>query len=159
MKIPKIYLETTIFNFPFANDAPQYKADTLKLFSEIRLRRFESFASEYVLEELNKTTDENKRDRMKALISEYNVKTLSASDETSRLANIYVQNGIIPNRFATDALHIASATVNDIDFIVSLNFMHIVKHKTIIETEIINAKEGYKRIFIHTPAEVINYDI
>ncbi|GHT48400.1 hypothetical protein AGMMS49936_10840 [Endomicrobiia bacterium] len=75
MKIPKIYLETTIFNFPFADDAPQYKADTLKLFSEIRLRRFESFASEYVLEELNKTTDENKRDRMKALISEYNVKT------------------------------------------------------------------------------------
>ncbi|GHT57238.1 hypothetical protein AGMMS50233_10390 [Endomicrobiia bacterium] len=64
---------------------------------------------------------------MKALISEYNVKTLSASDETSRLANIYVQNGIIPNRFATDALHIASATVNDIDFIVSLNFKHIVK--------------------------------
>jgi hypothetical protein len=24
---PKIYLETTMFNFPFADDAPQYRAD------------------------------------------------------------------------------------------------------------------------------------
>jgi len=35
MRIPGIYLETTIFNFPFADDAPQYRADTLRL-----LRRF-----------------------------------------------------------------------------------------------------------------------
>ena len=35
-RIPAIYLETTIFNFPFAGDAPQYKADTLKLFAEIK---------------------------------------------------------------------------------------------------------------------------
>jgi hypothetical protein len=44
------------------------------------------------------------------------------------------------------------------DMIVSLNFQHIVKHKTIIETEIINAREGYRRIFIHTTAEVTDYD-
>jgi hypothetical protein len=35
-RIPTIYLETTIFNFPFADDAPQYQADTLRLFAEIR---------------------------------------------------------------------------------------------------------------------------
>ncbi|GMO25666.1 MAG: hypothetical protein Ta2B_05350 [Termitinemataceae bacterium] len=158
MRIPKIYLETTIFNFPFADDAPQYKADTLKLFSGIRSGCFESYTSEYVIDELNKTTDENRRQRMKSLISEYSVKILQMNDETSRLANIYVQNGIIPDRFVTDALHIASATINNIDFIVSLNFQHIVKHKTIMETEIINAREGYKRVFIHTPAEVIEYE-
>jgi len=36
MRVPTIYLETTIFNFPFADDAPQYKADTLQLFAEIK---------------------------------------------------------------------------------------------------------------------------
>jgi len=36
MSKPKIYLETTIFNFPFADDAPQLREDTLKLFEEIR---------------------------------------------------------------------------------------------------------------------------
>jgi hypothetical protein len=113
---------------------------------------------EYVIKELNETTDENKRERMQSLIEEYNVKILLESDEASRLANIYVQSGIIPARFATDALHIATATINNIDFIVSLNFQHIVKHKAeaIIAIEVINAREGYKRIFIYTPAEVIN---
>jgi predicted nucleic acid-binding protein len=158
MKTPKIYLETTMFNFPFADDSPQYKADTIRLFSETRAGRFEPYTSEYVIDELNKTTDEKKRELMKALIAEYNIKTLPATDETKRLADMYVLNGIIPERFATDALHIASATVNNIDFIVSLNFQHIVKHTTIIETEIVNAREGYKRVFIHTPAEVIEYD-
>jgi CBS-domain-containing membrane protein len=147
-----------MFNFPFADDSPQYKADTIRLFAEIRAGRFEPYTSEYVIDELDDTTDTNKRELMKALIADYDVKTLPATDETKRLATLYVQNDIIPERFFSDALHIASATVNNIDFIVSLNFQHIVKHKTIIETEIVNAREGYKRVFIHTPAEVIEYD-
>ncbi|GHU49135.1 hypothetical protein FACS1894200_07430 [Spirochaetia bacterium] len=36
MSIPRIYLETTVFNFPFADDAPEYKQDTLNLFAAIR---------------------------------------------------------------------------------------------------------------------------
>jgi hypothetical protein len=44
------------------------------------------------------------------------------------------------------------------DFIVSLNFRHIVKRKTIEETELVNYREGYKRIGIYTPAEVIDYE-
>jgi hypothetical protein len=41
MKLPKIYLETTMFNFPFADDAPQYQADTLRLFEEIKAGKFD----------------------------------------------------------------------------------------------------------------------
>jgi len=51
-KIPSIYLETTIFNFPFADDAPQYRADTLRLFTEIKAGKFKPFTSEYVTREL-----------------------------------------------------------------------------------------------------------
>jgi len=40
MRIPSVYLETTIFNFPFADDAPQYRDDTLQLFREIRAGKF-----------------------------------------------------------------------------------------------------------------------
>ena len=43
---PKIYLETTIFNFPFADDAPQYKSDTLKLFKEIGAGKFKAYEYE-----------------------------------------------------------------------------------------------------------------
>jgi rRNA-processing protein FCF1 len=57
MKVPTVYLETTIFNFPFADDAPQYKADTVRLFEEIKAEKFRPFTSEYVTQELKAATD------------------------------------------------------------------------------------------------------
>jgi len=156
MRVPTIYLETTIFNFPFADDAPQYRADTLRLFAEIKAGKFRPFTSKYVTQELAVTKNAEKLAKMETLISDYGITVIPANPEIERLANVYLSAGIIPVKFETDALHIASATVTGLDFIVSLNFKHIVKHKTIIETEIINAREGFKRVFIHTPAEVID---
>ena len=158
MRVPAIYLETTIFNFPFADDAPHYKADTLRLFAEIKAGKFRPFTSEYVPRELEITKDTEKLAKMQALISDYGVTMIPAGPEIERLADVYVSTGIIPAKYATDALHIAAATVADLDYIISLNFRHIVKHKTIIETELINAREGYRRVFIHTPAEVIDHE-
>jgi hypothetical protein len=158
MKIPSIYLETTIFNFPFANDAPHYQADTLQLFAEIKAGKFQPFSSEYVIRELEITKDKEKLTKMKTFISDYGITIIPAGSEIENLADIYISADIIPVKYATDALHIAAATVAGLDFIISLNFRHIVKHKTIIETEIINAREGFKRVFIHTPAEVIDHD-
>jgi len=158
MRVPTIYLETTIFNFPFAGDAPQYQADTKRLFAEIKAGKFRPFTSEYVTLELDSTKDAGKLERMKALIADYGITVISVSEEAERLAGVYVKAGIIPERYETDALHIAAATVAGLDYIVSLNFRHIVKHKTIFETEVINTREGFKRVFIHTPAEVIDHD-
>ena len=158
LRIPTIYLETTIFNFPFTDDAPQYKADALRLFAEIKAGKLKPFTSKYVTRELENTRSAEKLEQMKTLITDYGVTIIPASDEAERLADIYVSEGIIPAKYAADALHIAAATVAGLDFIVSLNFRHIVKHKTIIQTEIINAREGFKRVFIHSPAEVIDHD-
>jgi len=158
MRVPTIYLETTIFNFPFADDAPQYRADTLQLFTEIKTGKFKPFTSVYVTQELEAATDTNREDRLR-LIKDYEVEVIPASDEAERLAVAYIEAGIIPQAYSTDGFHIAAATVNGLDFIVSLNFRHIVKRKTIEETELINFREGYKRIGIYSPAEVIdNYE-
>jgi len=158
MRVPTIYLETTIFNFPFADDAPQYRADTLRLFAEIKAGKFKPFTSEYVTRELESATDSRREDRLR-LIKEYDIEVILVSDETKRLAVAYIEAGIIPQAYSTDGFHIAAATVNGLDFIVRLNFRHIVKRKTIEETELINFREGYKRIGIYSPAEVIdNYE-
>jgi len=158
MRIPSIYLETTIFNFPFANDAPQYQADTLNLFAEIKAGKFRPFTSEYVTRELDSTKDTVKLEQMKAFIANYDITVVPVSENIERLAGVYVSAGIIPGKYIADALHIAAATVAGLDYIVSLNFRHIVKHKTIFETEVINTREGFKRVFIHTPAEVIDHE-
>ena len=71
------------------------------------------------------------------------------------MADEYVEAGIIPQKYKTDGIHIAMATINDLDIIASYNFQHIVKSKTIIGTESINLRESYKRIGIYSPTEVI----
>ncbi|GBR74142.1 putative PIN domain protein [Candidatus Termititenax aidoneus] len=157
MKTPKIYLETTVFNFLFADDAPEKKADTIKLFEEIKDGKYIPYTSDAVLEELEKASKE-KFDQMFALIEKYSMITLTVNEEAKRLAMIYIKEGVIPEKYPTDALHIAVSTVNDLDYVVSYNFKHIVKVKTITMTESINLRENYKRIGIFSPTEVIDND-
>ncbi|MFQ5835442.1 MAG: hypothetical protein ACE5HR_05940 [bacterium] len=71
------------------------------------------------------------------------------------LANKYIVEGVIPVKYGNDATHIAVASVNDLDVVVSWNFEHIVKHKTRIEVIGINTFMGYKAIDLCTPREVI----
>ena len=157
MRVPKIYLETSVFNFCFADDAPDKKQDTLKLFAEIEAGLYVPYTSAYVMQELIRA-DEPKQSQMVALIEKYDMRFLEQSDAIRTLAGLYVAEGIIPAKHLTDALHIAAATVNDLDVVVSYNFKHIVKRKTVTMTEVVNLREGYKRIGIFSPTEVIEDD-
>jgi rRNA-processing protein FCF1 len=157
MKNLKIYLETTVFNFKFADDSPDKRIDTIKLFDEIKQGKYIPYTSDYVLQELLKA-DEPKKTQMIDLIKDYNVKFLKADETAEILADKYVSEDIIPLRFRTDGIHIAMATINDLDIIVSYDFQHIVKLKTIMGTESINIREGYKRIGIYSPTEIIEND-
>ena len=130
----------------------------MRLFEEIKTGKFKPFTSEYVIRELEITKNAEKLAKMKALIIDYNITVIPTNSKIEQLANVYVESGVIPKKYATDALHIATATVDGLDYIISLNFKHIVKHKTIFETEVINTREGFKRVFIHTPAEVIDHE-
>lgn len=155
MRKPKMYIETSVFNFVFADDAPDKRDDTLAMFDEIRQGRFVPYTSAYVLEELEQAPVP-KRNDMLQLIPQYNVGILTGTDEAEKLADIYVSEGIIPSKYYVDALHIAIATVNDLNLIVSYNFKHIVKLKTVTMTEAINLREGFNRIGIFSPTEVID---
>jgi len=157
MRIPRIYLETSVFNFAFADDAPDKKSDTLKLFEEIKAGKYQTFTSVYVTDELN-LASEPKRSTMLDLIKQCKVEILSEDLEADRLAYAYVSEGIIPGKYLSDAKHIAVASVTGLDVIVSWNFEHIVKLKTIRMTEVVNLKESYRRILINSPTEVIDND-
>ena len=86
-RIPAIYLETTIFNFPFVDDAPQYRADTLRLLAETKAGKFKPFTSEYVTRELEAATDPQRDSRLR-LIKEHGVELIPASDEAKNLAKV-----------------------------------------------------------------------
>ena len=158
MRTPRLYLETTIFNYNFVDDAPDKKIENLKLFQDIRNGLFEPYTT-IVVDELLQASEPKKK-MMLGLITQYNISVLPVTAEINDLANVYVKNGIIPQKYTDDARHIACATIYDMDIIVSWNFKHIVKRKTIIMTEQVNLIQGYKRVEIYSPAEVTsNEDI
>ena len=156
MPTPKMYLETTIFNYYFDKEREAHP-DTVKLFEEIKAGKYEPYTSEYVTNELAKAPIEKQKMMLK-LIDEYSVTLIKASTDAERLANVYIQENIIPKKHTTDALHIAAASVKSLDFIVSLNFRHIVKRKTILMTEVVNVREGYKKVGIFSPMEVVEHE-
>ena len=153
MRIPRIYLETTMFNYYF-DEHREAHGDTAALFDEIKAGKYEAFTSTYVTDELNEA-DEPKRSKMLSLIAEYNIILLDADNKARDLSDIYVTNGVIPAKYRYDGLHIAIATINDLDYVFSLNFQHINRQKTKTMTSYININNGYKAINICSPMEVI----
>ena len=67
MRKPKIYLETTLFNYYFDEDRDAH-ADTVTLFEECAAGKFETYTSDCVLAELEDTSLTEKRGKMLALI-------------------------------------------------------------------------------------------
>jgi hypothetical protein len=147
-----------MFNFRFVPDVPGYqelKAQVNQIYELIKAGNYVPFTSVFATGELDGTENREKRERMKALIAEYNIKMLQADSEATRLADLYVAAGAVPPGYPLDALHIALTTANRLDFIVSLNFEHIARPWTVERVARVNAQEGYKAIGIYRPVEVL----
>ena len=63
------------------------------------------------------------------LIAEFGITVLESTEEADALAAIYQKQGILPPGSTVDAQHIAVASINDLDMIISLNFRHIVRKR------------------------------
>jgi len=156
MRTPKIYIETTLFNFYVDTDREAHAA-TVRLFEEIAEGKYEAYTSRSVIAELEKAPLA-KMEKMLRLIAEHDIPILEADIEAERLADLYVAQDVIPLKYRTDGLHIAIAAVNNLDMIISMNFQHIVKRKTVKMTATINSLNGYRAVEIYSPMEVINYE-
>jgi hypothetical protein len=158
MKKINIYIETSVLNFYYAEDARDKMEDTHRLFDEISKGKYQAFISTSVIREISHAPEETQKNLF-GLIRRFGILVLEDEPEAERLADTYVQEGIIPPKYSLDGLHIALATIYDMDIIVSWNFRHIVKRKTILMTNVVNHREGYKSIDIYSPSEVIdNYE-
>lgn len=150
----KLYLETTVFNYYFDEDRTGHE-DVLKLFEAISEGKYEAYTSALVMRELEKAP-EPKKSNMLALIEKYNLKTLFSQPDAEILAEFYIERGIIPASHLFDSLHVAMASVYELDCIISYNFHHINRDKTRLLATMINNQEGYGGITIATAKEVLN---
>lgn len=147
----KVYLDTSVISALFDEKNPERQVLTRKFFEQ--MYTFEIYVSEVVFAEIDDTKDINLKDKLKNIATSFNV--LSIDEESRKLADKYVQNDAIPKDYSEDALHIAISTLNEIDYLLSWNFRHIVKVKTRRIVNMVNLSSGYPDLKIITPAELI----
>jgi|SRR3990167_4018966 len=100
----KLYLDTSVLNFYYADDSPNEKKITQELFREIKSGTYTAFISSTVLEEISKAS-EQKQKSLLSLIEEYNLTPLEIDEEIENLATLYIKNRIIPQKYEEDAIH------------------------------------------------------
>lgn len=153
---PRTYVETSVWNFVFADDAPKERDATRDFFEKVRHGDFEVFVSSVVLAEVN-NAPEPKRAELLRLIDEVAPTILPTSEEASELVAELIRSGAVPAKYDSDAAHIAIAVVANMDILLSWNFKHIVRSKTRALVAAASHVAGYKEMEIACPEEVI-YD-
>jgi len=156
MKKLKIYLDTSVINFLFADDAPEYKSVTEDFFQNF-IHEYDVYISEIVYLEINKTDNTLKKNSLLKAVKQYNLKAYNiVNDEIENLAKLYVKSRVIPQAKYEDALHIAFCTYYEFDILLSWNFRHLANIKKQLAVNSINKNNGYcKDLNLFNPMEVI----
>ncbi len=132
---------------------------TQKFFDEeLASGNYKVYISLLVLDELEGTKKQWLKDGLLKLASRYANEIVVLNEEVSLIADKFIQEEVIPEKYKDDALHLALALVNDVDYIVSWNFKHIVKLKTKRAVKAFAIKEGFKEVEIISPMEVVEND-
>ena len=126
---------------------------TRQFFDRIIAKDFDIYFSEVNETELS-LAPKNIRD-VKKLIPIECYYYLDLNDDAKQLAETYVRDKALGKASLNDAYHIAIASVNRLDCLVSWNFRHIVNFDKIKMFNSINLKLGYPLIDIRTPLEFL----
>lgn len=158
MKKLRLYLDTSVINFLFADDAPDFKQVTLDFF-ENQTKRYELYISDIVILEIDQDPDEDHKGSLFSIIDRYKITILPDTpiEEIKILAQKYIEKGIIPNPKINDALHVAYATIHNMDILLSWNFKHLANVNKEIKIQLVNIEEGYRYpLRLVSPLEVLN---
>jgi hypothetical protein len=153
MKIQRVYIDTSVIGGCFD---PEFAPWSNGLITDFRLGTFKAVLSEITAAEIEDAPDQTQEiyAQLLALGSDF-----VALDEASvELADTYQQRDILTPKFYTDGLHVALATVAEVDILVSWNFKHIVHFDKIRLFNAVNLERGYKPLEIYSPREVTSYE-
>ncbi len=147
----KLYLDTSVIGGYFDDE---FSENTIPLFDEIFKGLHNIVISKVTIEELESAPIHVRELVKKVPIIDLEIVDLSP--EADLIANAYLNENVLSRKYFADALHIAVATLNRVDIIVSWNFKHMVNINKINLYNSVNLKLGYPVIDIRTPKEVIN---
>lgn len=157
MKKLKIYLDTSVISHLQAYDVPEKMAKTIELWELIPNSEYSVFISDLVAAEIEECS-EPKRSFLIKKMNEVPLQIVEISDEILALAEKYISQGVFSSKYLDDATHVAAASVLGCTAIVSWNFKHMVKLKTMIGVNGMNRFMGYGELEIITPETIVEGD-
>ena len=88
--------------------------------------------------------------------SKNQIHRVELTEEAKILADQYIAEQVVGATSKADCQHIAMATINKVDVLVSWNFKHIVNLKRIRGYNSVNLKLNYTMLEIRTPKEILD---
>ena len=155
----KVYIETSVVSY-FVGEISKniiiagHQASTKDFWGKLNIE-IEPIVSALVIKEASQGDKEKAESRIKA-IEGFTVIDISIQAED--LADLLVEKNGIPKEFPEDALHIAIAAVEKIDFIATWNFKHINNPFTKNKIKQIIEDAGFSCPVLASPEELLGED-
>jgi len=153
----RLYLDISIIGALFDTEMPQRVKITRLLLDSIIEGEHIGVISNIVLEEI----DRSPKDLKENLLSEIRnipFQIISEDESSAELLEIYEKEGFVRKAARLDLRHLAVATVNGVDAVISWNFRDIVNIRTRRAVHSINLRLGLPLIEIVSPEEVVLYE-
>ena len=152
----KIYIETSVISYLTAQISRDLiVAGHQRLRQEWWATRREAFdvsVSQVVFEEASAGDSEAARERLAVLVT---LPLLEISEEAVALAKDLIRIGPLPGRAEVDALHIAIAVTNQVDYLLTWNCKHLANAALRHQIDHVCRAKGYEPIIICTPEELL----
>lgn len=152
---PRVYVETTIVSYLTAWSSRDIviaaHQQLTREWWQTQRDRFELLTSEVVLREASEGDPEAARERM-AVLAPFAV--LSINDPAIELADTLLREHAVPETVPADALHIAIAVANGLDYLLTWNCRHLVNAAMRDGIEKVCVDAGHQPIVICTPEEL-----
>ena len=148
----RAYADTSVFGGVFDEE---FEKPSQRFFEVVRAGDIKLLTSELVREEIQAGPHKIYK-FFEEILSLAEI--VGISEAVLELQRTYVAKEIVSKKYATDAMHVALATVAGAKVIVSWNFKHIVNFQKIPMYNAVNASLGYHPIGIYSPLEVTGYE-
>jgi len=152
MRKQRIYVDTSVLGGCFD---PEFEMWSNGLIDDFRKGRFRLVLSDVTAAEIEHAP-EPVRELHAELLSI--AELLPVREEALDVLAAYERHGILSPRFRNDMLHIALATIAEVDVLVSWNFRHVVRLDKIQKFNGANLELGYKTLAIYSPREVTTHE-
>ena len=149
----RVYLDSSVFGGYFE---PEFELWTKVLFDRISKGEYIILISRLTDIELENAPPQVRN--LAKLLPQVNVEWLDITTQTVQLADKYIEEKVVGQTSHSDCIHIAIATLNYADVLVSWNFKHIVNHLRIRGYNAVNFKYGHKILDIRSPREILEYE-